>query len=77
MKTVALTVAVLALGLAACQPKAEENNVAADTNVENAAAVDANVATNDATANADVALNADANASNVADNAAANSTNAQ
>lgn len=76
MKTVALTVAVLALGLAACQPKSEANN-AAETNVENAAVVDVNAASNDATANADVALNADVNASNAADNAAANSTNAQ
>jgi hypothetical protein len=76
MKTVALTVAVLALGLAACNKQEAANN-AAETNVENAAVTDVNAASNDATANADVALNADVNASNVADNAAANSTNAQ
>ena len=76
MKTVALTVAVLALGLAACNKEEAANN-AAETNVENAAVVDVNAASNDATANADVALNADVNASNVADNSAANATNAQ
>ena len=76
MKTVALTVAVLALGLAACNKEEAANN-AVETNVENAAVTDVNAASNDATANADVALNADVNASNVADNSAANATNAQ
>ena len=61
MKTVALTVAVLALGLAACNKQEAANN-AAETNVENAAVTDVNAASNDATANADVALNADVNA---------------
>jgi hypothetical protein len=75
MKKVALTAAVLALGLAACQPKAETNNEAADTNVENAAAVDTNIATNDAMANADAALNAtDNTTANTADNGVANAT---
>ena len=68
MKKVAVTVAVLALGLAACT-KNTDNNVAAETNVENAAAVDTNVATNDVTSNADVALN-------TTDNTAANTTDA-
>ena len=75
MKTVALTVAVLALGLAACKPAATENNAATETNVENAAATDTNVATNDVTTNADAALNTDANATTNADTNAA--TNAQ
>ena len=71
MKTVAVTVAVLALGLAACTKNAD-NNVATETNVENAAVVDTNAATNDVTTNADVALNT--TDSNTADNAASNST---
>ena len=49
MKKVAVTVAVLALGLAACN-KAADNNAANDTVVENTATTDVNVATNDATA---------------------------
>jgi hypothetical protein len=58
MKKVALTVAVLALGLAACAKNTTDNNAATDTNVENAAAVDTNAAVaNDATANLDAALN--------------------
>ena len=78
MKKVALTVAVLALGLAACQKNEAANNEAtADTNVENAAAVDTNAAT-DATANADVALNADVNATADANGVDVNATtNAQ
>jgi hypothetical protein len=81
MMKAALTVAVLALGLAACKPAATENNVA-ETNAENAAMTDVNAASNDATANADVALNADVNATNAVDanataNADANTTNAQ
>jgi hypothetical protein len=80
MMKAALTVAVLALGLAACKPAATDNNVA-ETNAENAAMTDVNAASNDATANADVALNADVNATNAVDanataNAAANTTNA-
>src|SRR3954454_7947085 len=71
MKTVAVTVAVLALGLAACN-KAADNNAANDTAVENTATTDVNVATNDAvTANADAALNAPAT-----DNAVENTGNA-
>jgi hypothetical protein len=72
MKTVALTVAVLALGLAACTPKNDAANNAADTNVENTAITDVNAASNDATANADAALNTDVNATNADANAAAN-----
>jgi hypothetical protein len=61
MKTVAVTVAVLALGLAACNKTGADNNAANETVVENTATTDVNVATNDAvTANADAALNAPA-----------------
>ena len=45
MKKVALTVAVLTLGLAACQPKAEDNNTVAD-NTADVAANTADVAAN-------------------------------
>ena len=68
MKKVAVTVAVLALGLAACN-KAAENNAANETIVENTATTDVNAATNEAveTNAADAALNAPAaeNAGNV------------
>ena len=46
MKKVAVTVAVLALGLAACQPKAEENAAGNEANVENAAETVGNAADN-------------------------------
>ena len=39
MKKIAVTVAVLALGLAGCNKTAADNTVNADTNVENAAEV--------------------------------------
>jgi hypothetical protein len=71
MKKVAVTVAVLALGLAACQPKAE-NNAANETAVENAAEYDVNAATNDATAAAENSLNAAGNAVENAGNAVEN-----
>ena len=48
MKKIAVTVAVLALGLAACQPKTEDNTVGNEANVENAAEADVNAATTDA-----------------------------
>ena len=70
-----VTVAVLALGLAACKPATTDNN-AADTNVENAAMTDVNAASNDATANADAALNAAGNAVDNAGNAVDNAGNA-
>ena len=67
MKKIAVTVAVLALGLAACQPKADEtvNNEAA---MENAADADVNAAV-DASNAAENALDA---ASNSVENAATN-----
>jgi hypothetical protein len=68
MKKVAIvTVAVLALGAAACNKNAD--TTANETAVENTASTDVNVATNDVTANADAALNA-------ADNAVENAGNA-
>jgi hypothetical protein len=75
MKKVAVTVAVLALGLAACQKNAD-NNAANETAVENNAQYDVNAAT----ANADEALNAAgnevSNAGNAVDNASAAVANA-
>ena len=68
MKKVAVTVAVLALGLAACTKNAD-NNAANETVVENNADADVNAAT----VNADEALNAAGNAvedaGNTVDNA--------
>ena len=61
MKTFAVTVAVLALGLAACDTRTEEA-VENDTNLENAAAADTNAATNDAANAADNALDQAGNA---------------
>jgi predicted small secreted protein len=76
MKKVAVTVAVLALGLAACQPKAEENAAANETAVENNAEYDVNAASNDASAVADNTLNAAGNAIENAGNAVENAGNA-
>ena len=50
MKKVALTVAVLALGLAACNKNNADNNAANETAVENTASYDINAATENATA---------------------------
>ena len=61
MKTFAVTVAVLALGLAACESKSEEA-AENETNIENAAEADANAATVDASNAADSALDAAGNA---------------
>ncbi len=61
MKTVAVTVAVLSLGLAACDSRTE-NAVENETTVENAAEADVNVATDDAANAADNALDAAGNA---------------
>jgi hypothetical protein len=71
MKKVAVTVAVLALGLAACTKNAD-NNAANETAVENNAEVDVNAAT----ANADEALNAAGNAVENAGNAVDNASDA-
>ena len=68
MKKVALTVAVLALGLAACDKKADDaaNNVAA----ENAVEEDANAAMESADNALDAAGNAIENAGNAVESAA-------
>ena len=69
MKTVALTVAVLALGLAACQDNAPDNNVSALNTTEMEASADANAAVNDAADAANAADNALDSASNAIENA--------
>ena len=69
MKKIAATALVLALGLAACNKNNADTNAANETAVENTAATDVNVATDNATAVADNALNSDVNA---ADNSTAN-----
>ena len=69
MKKIAVTVAVLALGLAACQPKAEDNAVGNEANVEDAANADVNAATNDAVDAGNVADNALDAAGNAIENA--------
>ena len=62
MKKVAIvTVAVLALGLAACNQNNADNNAANETAVENNAEYDVNAATNERVNAADVALNAAGN----------------
>ena len=68
MKKVALTVAVLALGLAACQDNAADNNASAVNTVETEAEADVNAATN----SADDALNAVGNDLEAAGNAIEN-----
>jgi predicted small secreted protein len=75
MKKIALTVAVLALGLAACHKNYAENNAANETAVENNAEYDVNAASNDATAVADNALNSAGNDINAAGNAVSNASN--
>ena len=82
MKKVAIvTVAVLALGLAACNKNDTDNTAANETAVENNAEYDVNAATTDSVNAADNALNATdnavANAGNALDNAAANATTNQ
>ena len=72
MKKVAVTVAVLALGLAACQDNAADNNVSTVDTIENEAAAD----TNAAAASADDALNAAGNAVEDAGNAVENAGDA-
>ena len=83
MKNVALTaVAVLSLGLAACQDNAPDNNASAVNTVETEAEADVNAASNsaDAALNAagnelDAAGNALENAGEAVENAAENATN--
>ena len=82
MKKVALTVAVLALGLAACEDNAPDNATSTVNTVEMEANADTAAAANavdnalDATANAtENAANATENAANATENAAENATN--
>ena len=70
----AVTVAVLALGLAACGADNAANNT--DSNVASGAALDVDAASNDAALNADAALNTGANAIEDASNASENAVNA-
>ena len=69
MKKVAVTVAVLALGLAACQDNAADNNASAVNTVETEAEADVNAASDDATNAADAALNSIDDAGNALENA--------
>ena len=61
-KVVIATAAVLALGLAACQDNAADNNASAVNTVENEAEADVNAAADNTAAAADQALNAADNA---------------
>jgi hypothetical protein len=72
MKKFAVIVAVLALGVAACQDNAADNNVSAVNTIEEEAAAD----TNAAAAAADEALNDTANLGDAAANAADNAEDA-
>ena len=69
MKKVALTVAVLTLGLAACQDNAADNNTSTVNTVETEAAADTNAAMSAVDNGAAAADNALDNASNSIDNA--------
>ena len=72
MKKFAVTVAVLALGVAACQDNAADNNVSTVNTIEEEAAAD----TNAAAAAADEALNDTANLGDATANAAGNAEDA-
>ena len=70
MKKVALTVAVLTLGLAACQDNAADNEASTVNTIETEAAADVNAAENVADNALDAAGNAVEDAGNAVDNAA-------
>jgi len=70
MKKFALTVAVLTLGLAACQDNAPDNEESTLNTVETEAAADVNAADNAADNALDAAGNAVEDAGNAVDNAA-------
>jgi hypothetical protein len=76
MKKVALTVAVLTLGLAACQDNAADNEASTVNTVEMEAEADVNAAENVADNALDAAGNAVDDAGNAVDNAADASENA-
>ena len=69
MKKVALTVAVLTLGLAACQDNAADSNTSTVDTVENEAVADINAADMSADNALDAAGNAVEDAGNVVENA--------
>ena len=75
MKKIAVTVAVLALGLAACQDNAPDNAVSTENTVEMEAETDVNAATTDAGNAADNALDAAGNAIDDAGNAVEGAAN--
>ena len=72
MKKIALTVAVLALGLAACQDNAPDNNVSTLNTIETEANADTTAAAN----SVDNALDATGNAVSNAGNAVSNEAKA-
>ena len=72
MKKVALTVAVLTLGLAACQDNARDNETSTVNTVETEAAADVNAAENVADNALDAAGNAVEDAGNAIENATEN-----
>jgi hypothetical protein len=77
MKKVALTaVAVLGLGLAACQDNAPDNNASTVNTIESEAEADTNAATNEAAAADSVLNNLGESAGNVGDAAANVASNA-
>jgi hypothetical protein len=76
MKKFALTVAVLTLGLAACQDNAADNEASTLNTVETEAAADVNAAENVADNALDAAGNAVEDAGNAVDNAADATENA-
>ena len=75
-KTAIVTVAVLALGLAACNKSDAGNNAANETAVENNAEYDVNAASNDSVNAADEALNVADNSVNATANAIDNASDA-
>lgn len=76
MKKVALTVAVLGLGLAACQDNAPDNEVSTVNTIEMEANADTAAAANSVDNALDAAGNAVENAGDAVENAADNTANA-
>ena len=70
MKKIALTVAVLALGLAACQDNAPDNNVSTLNTIETEANADTTAAANSVDNAMDAAGNAVSNTGNAVSNEA-------
>ncbi len=76
MKKIALTVAVLGLGLAACQDNAPDNEVSTVNTVEMEANADTAAAANAVDNAMDATANAVDNTANAVDNVADNTANA-